>query len=147
VLIGSIVIFRQEVRPFTDKQIALVQNFAAQAVIAIENTRLLSELRARTSELELANTAKSRFLAMASHDLRQPLHALGLFIAQLRIPLKQRERAKTIERVHAAVGEMNEMFNSLLDISKLDAGVLAPKIVDFSIARLLQKIETTFEWR
>jgi signal transduction histidine kinase len=145
VLIGSIVIFRQEVRPFTDKQIALVQNFAAQAVIAIENTRLLNELRARTSELELANTAKSRFLAMASHDLRQPLHALGLFIAQLRIPLKTRERAKTIERVHAAVGEMNEMFNSLLDISKLDAGVLAPKIVDFSIARLLQKIETTFD--
>jgi signal transduction histidine kinase/CheY-like chemotaxis protein len=145
VLIGSIVIFRQEVRPFTDKQIALVQNFAAQAVVAIENTRLLSELRARTSELELANTAKSRFLAMASHDLRQPLHALGLFVAQLRTPLKPRERAKSIERIDASVGEMNEMFNSLLDISKLDAGVLTPKIVDFSIARLLQKIETTFD--
>jgi signal transduction histidine kinase/CheY-like chemotaxis protein len=145
VLIGSIVIFRQEVRPFTDKQIALVQNFAAQAVIAIENTRLLNELRSRTSELELANTAKSRFLAMASHDLRQPLHALGLFVAQLRTPLKPRERTKTIERVDAAVGEMKEMFNSLLDISKLDAGVLTPKIVDFSIARLLQKIETTFD--
>jgi hypothetical protein len=145
VLIGSIVIFRQEVRPFSDKQIALVQNFAAQAVIAIENARLLDELRARTSELELANTAKSRFLAVASHDLRQPLHALGLFVAQLRTPLKPRERTKTIARVHAAVGEMKEMFNSLLDISKLDAGVLTPKIVDFSIARLLQKIETTFD--
>ena len=98
----------------------------------------------RTRELELANAAKSRFLAMASHDLRQPLHALGLFVAQLRTPLKSGERAKTIERVDAAVTEINELFDALLDISKLDAGVLVPNLTEFPIERLLQRLETTF---
>lgn len=107
----------------------------------IELERKVAE---RTQELELANAAKSRFLAMASHDLRQPLHALGLFVAQLRTPLNSEERTKTIERVDAARKEMDEMFNSLLDISRLDAGMLTPKITEFPIAHLLQKLETTF---
>jgi signal transduction histidine kinase/CheY-like chemotaxis protein len=108
----------------------------------IELERKVAE---RTQELEFANAAKSRFLAMASHDLRQPLHALGLFVAQLRTPLKSAERTKTIERVDATRKEMNEMFNSLLDMSRLDAGILTPKITEFPIAGLLQKIETAFD--
>ena len=108
----------------------------------IELERKVAE---RTQELELANAAKSRFFAMASHDLRQPLHALGLFVAQLRTPLKSGERTKTIERIDATRKEMYEMFNSLLDISRLDAGILTPKITEFPIARLLQTIETRFD--
>lgn len=108
----------------------------------IELERKVAE---RTQELELANAAKSRFLAMASHDLRQPLHALGLFVAQLRMPLRSGERTRTIELVDATRKEMDEMLNSLLDMSRLDAGILIPTITEFPIARLLQKIETTFD--
>ena len=108
----------------------------------IELERKVAE---RTRQLELANAAKSRFFAMASHDLRQPLHALGLFVAQLRTPLKSGERKKTIEQIDATRREMDEMFNSLLDIARLDAGTLTPQITEFPIARLLQKIELTFD--
>jgi signal transduction histidine kinase/integral membrane sensor domain MASE1/CheY-like chemotaxis protein len=144
-VIGALIVRRKVPGEFAPSTIDLLKTFAAQSVLAIQNARLFADIENKRRQLELANTAKSRFLAMASHDLRQPLHALGLFVAQLRTPLKPRERAKTVERVDAAVTEMTEMFNSLLDISKLDAGVLTPKIVEFSIARLLQKIEATFD--
>src|SRR5260370_14619434 len=98
----------------------------------------------RTRQLELSNLAKSRFLAAASHDLRQPLHALGLFVAQLHGQVRANERRRIVARIDAALSAMNELFNALLDISKLDAAVLTPSITEFPIAKLLDRVDTTF---
>src|SRR5262249_41201398 len=81
--VGAIALRRSEVRPFTDRQIELLQTFADQAVIAIENTRLFEEVQARTRELaktvedlEIASQHKNQFVANMSHELRTPLAAI-----------------------------------------------------------------------
>nr|WP_049764617.1 MULTISPECIES: ATP-binding protein [Chelativorans] len=105
---------------------------------------LEQEVRQRTAELETANTFKSRFLAAASHDLRQPLHALNLFIAQLRNEADPVERARLVGRIDVAVGSVNELLEALLDMSKLEAGVLEPEFTEFPVNHLFKRIETTF---
>jgi signal transduction histidine kinase/CheY-like chemotaxis protein len=132
------------VRPFTNKQIELTTTFADQAVIAIENVRLFDGIRDKSRQLELANTYKSRFLAAASHDLRQPLHALNLFVAQLPAAVDPTERNRLVAQIDAAVSAMNELFDALLDMSKLDAGVLKPNVSEFSVEHLLRRMEMTF---
>jgi signal transduction histidine kinase len=98
----------------------------------------------RTHQLQLANLAKSRFLAAASHDLRQPLHALNLFVAQLRTEKEPAEQNRLAVRIEAALANMNELFNALLDISKLDAGALNVNISEFPVKNILKSIERIF---
>ncbi|SDR44387.1 Signal transduction histidine kinase [Rhizobiales bacterium GAS113] len=105
---------------------------------------LEGKVEERTRELELANLAKSRFIAVASHDLRQPLHALGLFVGQLRGHVATSAGRQLVERIDGAVVNMNELFASLLDISKLDAGVLVPDVTEFPAAHLLERMDATF---
>jgi len=128
-----------------DELEALGDQFNRMADRLLESYATLErKVEERTEQLNLANLAKSRFLATASHDLRQPLHALGLFVAQLRGRTGAADRKRIVAGIEAALSAMNELFNALLDISKLDAGVLTPKIVELPIAQLLTRIETTF---
>jgi CheY-like chemotaxis protein len=83
----------------------------------------------------------AKFLNAISHDLRQPLHALGLFVAQLRSPLSVAERGRVIAQIETALAKINHQFNAVLDISRLDAGQLKPDINVFPLATLLLSAE------
>lgn len=98
------------------------------------------ELRARTEEAERANLAKSRFLAAASHDLRQPLHALGLFLSELSHQQLDARSRQITERLVASAEAMESLLDSLLDISRLDAGVLTPAAQDFDLQAKLEHV-------
>ena len=91
------------------------------------------------TEAERASRAKSRFLAAASHDLRQPLAALGLYVGVLKNRLIQTE-APLLTNISSCLSSLNELLNDLLDFSKLDAGVINPEISDFPIADLLASL-------
>jgi len=128
-----------------DELEALGDQFNAMAARLQESyAGLEGKVEERTRQLEAANQAKSRFIAAASHDLRQPLHALGLFVAQLHGRLRAAERSQIISRIEAALSAMNELFSALLDISKLDAGATTINITVFPVAHLLAHAETTF---
>lgn len=102
------------------------------------------DLAEKSRQLEVANRYKSHFLASASHDLRQPLHALNLFVAQLHGEAESVRRRRLVERIGAAVASMNELFESLLDMSKLEAGMIEPHVAEFPIERALGRVESTF---
>jgi two-component system, sensor histidine kinase len=108
--------------------------------LRFENLGLIGELREQKDAAEDANVAKSRFLAAASHDLRQPLHALGLFVQALQeTPLATRER-HVIGNIRRSVDAMEELFNALLDISRLDAGVVQPHLTTIPLAAVFDRV-------
>ena len=102
------------------------------------------QLRERTEEAERANLAKTRFLAAASHDLRQPMHALGLFIADLARKDHDPEHQLLIDRIGASAEAMENLLDSLLDISKLDAGVVVAAPRAFPLGPLFQRIANEY---
>jgi signal transduction histidine kinase/CheY-like chemotaxis protein len=103
-----------------------------------------AELVQQRDAAERATTAKSRFLAAASHDLRQPLHALGLFVSRLvKLPWKGEQR-QLIDHVEESVSSLQDMLDRLLDISRLEAGGYRVDPVDFDLQPMLQRIARDF---
>jgi signal transduction histidine kinase len=110
------------------------------AEIIAETRAMVDALRDEKEAADRASAAKSRFLAAASHDLRQPLHALGLFTEALRDEVHDPQAAALVEKIRASARSMEDMFNAVLDLSKLDAGVVEPSVSDFAVGPLLQRL-------
>jgi len=119
--------------------------------LRFDNERLVTQLRAQTDRAvqalaaaEQANQDKSRFLAAASHDLRQPLHAMGLFLDTLaRSPLTA-QQASVLGHARTASGAASEMLTTLLDYSRLEAGVVQAHDAPFAVQPLLGALEQEF---
>jgi signal transduction histidine kinase/HAMP domain-containing protein len=146
--VGAIMIRRTEVRPFTDKQIALLKTFADQAVIAIENVRLFNEIQEKSKQLEAANRHKSDFLARVSHDLRTPLNAIMGFT---RIVVRRMEgqmpdlQKENLQKVLISSEHLLNLINGLLDLAKIDAGKMEVSADTFRIEDIINMTTATVE--
>ena len=119
--------------------------------IRFENTALLEALKVQTAEAqsarhkaELASLAKSQFLAAASHDLRQPLYALSLFSASLSELRLGPDGQAVVGNIQDSIGTMEQLFEGLLDLSKLEAGVVQPRLGPVSVDVLFDRLGQYF---
>src|SRR5256714_12307346 len=127
-VLGVLVLVRIEVRPFADREIELVESFARQAAIAIENVRLFKEIQEKSAQLEVANKHKSDFLANMSHELRTPLNAIIGFSEVLIDRMfgeVNEKQADYLKDIHESGKHLLSLINDILDLSKLEAGPTA----------------------
>lgn len=120
------------------------RSFKQSLSLRFENINLVKELSEKKEQAEQANIAKSKFLAAASHDLRQPLHALSLFTAVLDESIQYPKVRKVVEQINSSVNALQNLFNALLDISRLEAGVMTVDKTDFRLQALFDKLENDF---
>src|SRR5208337_1493126 len=145
-LLGVIIIYREEVRAFTGRQIELVEAFADQAVIAIENVRLFEEIQDKSRQLAEASRHKSQFLANMSHELRTPLNAIIGVSEMLREDAEAlKQDLEPLDRVLGAARHLLALINDILDLSKIEAGRMELHLESFALGPLIDGAIKTIE--
>ena len=143
---ATLFLSRAVVDPFTQQQIELVDTFADQAVIAIENVRLFDEIQDKSRQLAEASQHKSQFLANMSHELRTPLNAIIGVTEMLREDAEAaKQDLEPLDRVLGAGRHLLALINDILDLSKIEAGRMELHLESFSLTPLIEDVAKTIE--
>jgi signal transduction histidine kinase len=143
IVVGILSVIRTEPRPFSQKQIELVETFADQAVIAIENVRLFDEIQDKNRLLQMASENKSHFVSSMSHELRTPLNAI-IGLTEMMVSNAARfgtEKAQEpLQRVNRAGTHLLGLINQVLDLSKIEAGKLELNPQTVQLTTLIKEV-------
>jgi signal transduction histidine kinase len=143
--VGIIALLRKQVQPFSNAEVRLVETFADQAVIALQNARLFHEIEDKSRQLEVANRHKSEFLANMSHELRTPLNAIIGFSEVLTEEMFGDVNDKQMEYlrdIHSSGQHLLTLINDVLDLSKIEAGRMDLDLSCFDFGLLLDNALT-----
>ena len=142
-IVGALVVQRREAGPFPWSTVDLLQTFAAQSVLAIQNARLFSEIEEKGRQLSIASQHKSQFLANMSHELRTPLNAI-IGLTEMMVTNAPRfgteKAAEPLRRVHRAGTHLLGLINQVLDLSKIEAGKLELNLEFVALGPLVDEI-------
>lgn len=143
VLLGSITIVYLVVMALISR--LNYQSIGRSLIIRHENRELINSLKKQTQAAEKSSRDKSSFLASASHDLRQPVHSLSLLSSAISPEIHTDKGRKILKQINKANEVMLELLNSLLDISKLDAGIVKPQLAKTNIDEIFKTLADEFK--
>src|SRR3954447_7794074 len=142
-VIGAFLVGRKQPGEFSQDTVELLTTFASQSALAIENARLFRQLEQKSRELEDASRHKSQFLANMSHELRTPLNAIIGYSEMLQEDATEQGAGALVpdlKKVNAAGKHLLELINSILDLSKIEAGKMELHLEDFNVAQIVSDI-------
>ena len=145
-LMGALMVWRKAPGEFPQHSVDLLQTFAAQSVLAIQNARLFQEIEEKGRQLELTSQHKSQFLASMGHELRTPLNAI-IGLTEMMVNNAPRfgteKAAEPLRRVHRAGTHLLGLINQVLDLAKIEAGKLELNPERVNLARLIDEVVGT----
>jgi signal transduction histidine kinase/CheY-like chemotaxis protein len=145
-VLGALVIRRREAGEFPEAVVRLLETFAAQSGLAIQNARLFQEIQEKSRELEAASRHKSQFLANMSHELRTPMNAI-IGVSEMLLEdardLGHSDQVEPLERILRAGRHLLALINEILDLSKIEAGKMELELDSFPVEPLVRDVATT----